>query len=306
MMPNFSNYLTIFEGPDGSGKTTAAREYAEATDALYVHFPALPRVTDGLARMYVEAMMPALLGHQSVVFDRSWLSEIPYGVVFREGADRLGAVKIRMLERLAYRCGAVVVKCQTDWERTKTNYLSRKHLEMLDNESQLAEVYSIYRGMRTDLPMLCYDYQQFDMSDLHSTIYKFRTGLHPLSVRSAGNSDAPVVLIGETFAERKNQDPFYQWPFASFSKDGCSYWLTEQLMHANIHESSLLWVNADQNLGFIQGRNITVITLGEQAKKAAKDFHLTVHASVAHPQYAKRFYHNSNYALTQKILEVLS
>ena len=61
--------LTIFEGPDGSGKSTAAQAYAEATKAKYVHFPALPQVDKSLGRIYVEAMLPALLGYQDVVFD---------------------------------------------------------------------------------------------------------------------------------------------------------------------------------------------------------------------------------------------
>jgi polyphosphate kinase 2 (PPK2 family) len=111
-----SKVLTIFEGPDGSGKTTAAREYAEQTGARYVHFPALPRVKHGLGRMYVEAMLPALLGYHDVVFDRCWLSETPYGEAFREGQDRLTQADRRMLERLALRCGAVVVKCLPEWD----------------------------------------------------------------------------------------------------------------------------------------------------------------------------------------------
>ena len=86
MMPSTSAKLTIFEGPDGGGKTTAAEKYAKETGAQYVHFGPLPHVKDSLARVYVEAMMPAILGLQDVVFDRSWLSEIPYGTAFRGGA----------------------------------------------------------------------------------------------------------------------------------------------------------------------------------------------------------------------------
>ena len=39
-----SRELTIFEGPDGAGKTTLAKAYAELTGARYVHFGPLPRV----------------------------------------------------------------------------------------------------------------------------------------------------------------------------------------------------------------------------------------------------------------------
>src|SRR5882757_4772670 len=101
--------LTIFEGPDGSGKTTAAKAFAAEMGARYVHLPQFKRVTTGLPRMYLEAMLPALLGYQDVVMDRCWLSEVPYGRVFRDGADRVGEISRHMLERVALRAGALVV-----------------------------------------------------------------------------------------------------------------------------------------------------------------------------------------------------
>jgi len=120
---NTCKRLTIFEGCDGSGKSTAAAKFAEEHGAKLVHFPALPRVTNNLARMYVEAMLPALLGYQDVVFDRCWLSEEPYGTAFREGQDRLGVVSVRMLERLAFRCGllwfVVIPVGKPRWPATK-------------------------------------------------------------------------------------------------------------------------------------------------------------------------------------------
>ena len=80
-----SKKLTIFEGVDGSGKTVAAKRYADEICARYIHFGPFTRVTDGLARMYAEAMLLAVIGYQNVVFDRSWLSEGPYGLVMRGG-----------------------------------------------------------------------------------------------------------------------------------------------------------------------------------------------------------------------------
>lgn len=293
-----SNKLTIFEGPDGSGKTTAAKAFAKASGARYVHFPALPRVNKGLARMYVEAMIPALLGYQDVVFDRCWLSEGPYGAAFREGQDRLGDPIIRMLERLALRCGVVVVRCLPDFQITKQNYLSRKHLEMLDNERQLSDVYNAYGRTIPHVATVDYDYvRDPNYEALWDSIEEQRYPLHPLSLQSAGNWNGHIVLVGHNFAERKDQDSFYQWPFASFSGEGCSRWLAEQLDRENIVEDTLMWLNSDQNLEVIHELKYDkVIALGDEAAEQLYRLKITAQV-VPHPQAWKRFNSRRRYPL---------
>lgn len=296
--------LTIFEGPDGSGKSTAAKQFAEATGAKYVHFPALPRVSRNLGRMYVEAMLPALLGYQDVVFDRCWLSEMPYGVAFREGKDRLTSASRRMLERLAMRCGAVVVRCDPGWETVKANYLSRKHIEMLENDGQLKTVYDLYADQPTDLPELTYDYLKSDLfgiTGVVNTIESKRFQRHPIELASAGNWEAKIVLIGESFAERKDCDAFYQWPFASFSNEGCSQWLTDKIDLIEIGEDDLLWVNADQDLSFLYDlQPERVIALGNQAYDQLYRLKIKA-ATVPHPQSWKRFNNGQRYPLLDLI-----
>ena len=301
---SFSKQVTIFEGPDGSGKTTAAQNYAERTNARYVHFPALPQVRHGLARMYVEAMLPALLGYQDVVLDRCWLSETPYGEAFREGADRLTMADRRMLERLAYRCGAVVVLCMPRWLTVKENFMKRKHLEMLKNDQQLKQVYEIYRNQGSGLPLIPYDYETHPEAMLTQQVYNSRSPCHSLDRLSAGNWDAPTVLVGEAFADRKDQDPWYQWPFASFSDQGCSQWLTNQLIEAEVSEASLLWVNADQELSFIRDLewHPQVVALGATASRKLSEVGITAE-HVEHPQYWKRFQSKTVYPLLDLIGE---
>lgn len=291
--------LTIFEGCDGGGKTTAAKMYAEATGAVYVHFPALPRVTKGLARMYTEAMMPAVLGHADVVFDRSWLSETPYGLAFREGQDRLGMASKRMLERLALRCGAVVVWCDPGWDRVADSYRRRKHLEMLDNAYQLRQVYDLYGLEPTDLSEVTFDYTKMSDTELRAAIQLMRTVKpHPLDLASAGNWLATTILVGEGFAERKDQDPFYQWPFASFSNQGCSRWLTNQLESIEMSERNLCWLNADMDyLSHVDFSDRTVVALGRTAAKRLSTYGLRQVVEVPHPQHFKRFSPDARYPL---------
>lgn len=298
-MMKFTRNLTIFEGPDGAGKSTAAEDFAIATNAAYVHFPALGRVTKGLARMYVEAMLPALLGYQDVVFDRCWLSEVPYGKVFRGGQDRLGDASRAMLERLALRCNAVVIRCKPPQHVVIQNFQKRVELEYLENAEELTQVYGLYDNAfyQSSLPRLKYDYT--DPDDAYEPLYErvvgFRGVPHRLDVRSAGCLSANWLLIGEDFGERKDQDPFYQWPFASFSGNGCSQWLTSLLLEHDIREDQLAWVNADQDLTAFHPKQ-KVIALGNKARiEASRHFDLVY--DVPHPQHHKRFGGREDYAL---------
>ena len=301
--------LTIFEGPDGAGKTRTARELADRTGAVYVHFPALQEVTLGLGRMYVEAMLPALLGYQPVVFDRSWLSEVPYGRVFRGGLDRLGAATCRMLERLAMRCGAVVVQCQPPLETCLENFNRRRHEEMLEREQQLKDVYHLYLETRTSLSRVMFDYTNTlqDEQMLEDSVGELQMILHHTKVRTAGNLSAKVLLVGEKFANHKDQDSFYQWPFASFSGMGCSRWLTDQLEEAGITEDQLCWVNADevgQLLLYELMPKQTVVALGATASVMMEKFNIQ-HQQVDHPQAHKRFHTKDPYPLIPLLKEVL-
>ena len=303
-MEQMSCKLTIFEGPDGGGKSTAAQVYAKATGARYVHFASLPRVNRSLGRVYVEAMLPALLGYQDVVFDRCWLSELPYGVAFREGRDRLTPASRRMLERLAMRCGAVVVRCQPAWDTVRANFMGRKQIEMLDNDGQLKTVYDLYAEQVTDLPEFVYDYTQDDIFSaprLVNRVEAVRFKLHPLATSSAGNWDAKIVLVGEAFAERKDTDAFYQWPFGSFSNEGCSQWLTDKIDLVDVGEDDLLWVNADQDVSFLYDlQPEKIIALGNLAYERL--YKLKIQATaVPHPQSWKRFNNGQRYPLLDLI-----
>ena len=297
-----SKRVTIFEGPDGAGKTTAALNYAERTNARYVHFGPLPHVRTSLARVYVEAMLPALLGYQDVVLDRSWLSEYPYGTTFRATQPlRVSVVENSMLERIALRCGAVVVKCLPDQNVVIENFKQRRQIEMLKNEADLKEVWLKYAWLDTDLPTIDHDYTINSLDDLFANLESLRLPTHPLCMNTAGNWYGDRVIVGDTLAEMKETDSFQQYPFVSFSQSGCSYWLTKQLVNWGTREHDICWINAaDPGIRrFFEeepDRRRVVIALGKQA--ASKLIELGVnHVTVPHPQYQKRFNNMQEYSL---------
>jgi hypothetical protein len=307
-----SKRLWVLEGPDGGGKSTLAVDLAARTGADVVHCGPFPQVHHGLGRLYVEAMLPALLGHRDVILDRSWLSEPIYAAARRHERSRLSPVELRMLERVAARCQTTVVRCRPPLATCLDAYRARKPIEYLRDEAQLAAVWHLYDKLATGLPTVDYDYTN-TVVDTVAYLLDGRapsTAAHQLGVASAGYLDAPVLLVGEAFAAHKEQDPLYQAPFVSFGAGGCSRWLTAQLERAGVPERQLLWVNADQNLVavFFNARPKVVVALGEAAAMAvaaAAPAGVKV-VQVAHPQHAKRFHHCAPYELITVLKEALS
>jgi hypothetical protein len=173
------------------------------------------------------------------------------------------------------------------------NYNKRRHQEMLDDLDQLHSVYTVYGvidSTNASLPLSMYDYTKDE------PFATFNTGPHPLALRTAGNWDAPYILVGDKFGLHKDQDTLYQWPFASFSNLGCSRWLTRQLHESKIPESDLLWVNADQDLTLIPWGNRNVIALGKEAYGRLKQLGVKGDITV-HPQSWKRFHAAERYPL---------
>lgn len=311
--------LIILEGPDGGGKTTLMewRTFVNPDAGVkdhFVHSGPFKRVTQGLARLYVEAMLPALLGHADVVMDRAWLSEPIYAARYREAAPRLDKVQLRMLDRIAMRLEAGVVLCLPPQETCLATFRERRGEEMLEREQQLKAVYLDYaEGFRwqelTALPVTRYDRTK----DVAVDIVVDTTSAHPLGSFSGGNLDAPIVLIGDKFGEVKNHDPRFQVPFVSFDRSGCSHWLTETLEEAGIAEGDLLWVNSDSpNLQDIveDGTRLGVFTLGLEAYKRVQQRMPNISKdqnthSVDHPQAHKRFQTRMDYPLVRMIKEIL-
>lgn len=314
-----SKSVTIFEGPDGGGKSTIAQEYATRHNAVYIHHGPYKQVGDGLARMFLESMLPALMGYQDVVLDRCWLSEPIYADAFREGNDRVGPERSRILDRIALRAGAVVVRCLPPWESVKATFNGRKDDEYLDDDSQLSRVYNQYDlGMGTSLPVVCYDYTQHKGESLASISYgleqrvePMRVGkLHPLRLASTGDWGAQVIIVGEDFGDHKNNDAMYQTPFGSFNGMGCSLWLSQQLTQAGVSERDLLWINADElerHPEFVKDwhPNKRLVALGSRAEQVIMKLQpARARVTVNHPQYWKRFQARAEYPLIKYLKDL--
>lgn len=308
--------ITLFEGPDGGGKSYAAKAYAAATGARYVHLGPFPAVQGAaLGRLYVEALLPALLGYQDVVLDRCWVSEVPYGHAFRGGRLRLEPAHLRMLARLAWRGGAVAVICLPGYATAAANWRSRRAEELLRDETQLRAVYDWYEAAvdvatpGLDLHTLVYDYKSTSTAQLAADVAQLRPRVHALSEATAGNPSARVAIVGDAFGFVKSEDALYQWPFASFSRQGCSRWFTEQLLKAGIGEDQLFWVNADQlprsDGGLIEDlRPKQVFAFGTAAATQLAKSGVS-HRVLPHPQAWKRFHHRQRFEALDLVRDAL-
>lgn len=304
----------MFEGPDGSGKTHAAKAYAKATGARYIHFGPFPTVGAGqLARMFVEAMTPALHGYQDVVFDRCWISDPIYAVVHRAGRHRLDQAQVAALERLAMRCDLHVVFCLPSFEVCRGHFNSRRAEEMLEDDKALNRVYQLYRqsfkSVYAGRPYASvYDYTKQEQLPLTLRPTDDRL-LHKLDVATAGYLKAKHLIVGEAFADHTGYDPLYQWPFGSLGGGGSNQWLTSYLAEHKVPEHDLLWVNADQPAWALQELVLDrkVHVLGDVAKQVVDKLDLGYVRSVdyhKHPQYHKRFLASKlEYALASYLKE---
>lgn len=297
-----SKRLTIFEGPDGGGKSTAAKAYAEATGARYVHLGPLKHVVQSLGRVYVEVMLPALLGYQDVVMDRNWLSEKPYGDAFRDGKDRLGDANRAVLERLSMRCAVSTVICLPPKSEVIDTFMRRREEEYLNSVTQLDRVWESYADMLRHRSLRftqTYDFTSEDFPQLK------RSEPHPLDINSAGNINGRFAFVGESFAEMKEKDSAYQWPFGSLSAGGCSQWMAKQLLEAYIQEEDIFWINADTPIELLHREltsrpRETIVALGAKAELALHKIGVKAKA-MPHPQHWKRFKHSDEYPLASYI-----
>ena len=114
--------LLIFEGPDGSGKTTLIEKFISQSDRVWDkrHFSNPKTIEDqvNMAGMYMDLVKEAET--KDIIMDRSWYSELVYGPIFR-GESCISYKDLFELEVTCYNCRAIVVYVSvgidTLWER---------------------------------------------------------------------------------------------------------------------------------------------------------------------------------------------
>lgn len=227
--------ITIFEGPDGSGKTTLAKQYASNTGALYVHFDALYGVQN-IHKYFMEAMMPALLGYQSVVLDRCWHSGPIYDLVFRNIEPEEGRQNTEicaLLDRAASFCNAVYVKCLPPEDTCINNWKSRLDSELVKSEGKMRAIHKLYRlqDKSVCLPLVVSNYTvpperpyATHLAELSEFIAKRREEVYM-------TNQPRVHIMVSSSVEKTDADTMIDVPGVRFHPDSNEYKLAFDFSH---------------------------------------------------------------------------
>jgi hypothetical protein len=160
--------IFVLEGPDGSGKTTLAKELqANGFQYLKCGVPTPEQQCD-LLRYYGGILLNCLVAGDWVI-DRLFVGELVYGPVMR-GASSLEPEEEGVLIDLCQRFNIQHVFCMPPLETVVLNWNSRRAEEYVDQEKKLHEIYAGYRRQIADFPpkfKMVYDYtrRQADVKD---------------------------------------------------------------------------------------------------------------------------------------------
>ena len=289
--------ITIFEGPDGSGKTTIAKEYAKRTGALYVHFEAYYGVKD-IYKFFIEAAQPALLGYQDVVFDRCWHSGPIYDVVFRNlqpHEQRQTPEICLLLDRAVAHCSAVLVKCYPDQDTCINNWKSRLDTELVKSEFKMRAIHGLYEHLENTitLPSMEWNYTLKDSTIdklIHDVEYAYERRAYDYSdavhiVVSSGsktNADVMIDIPGVRFEPTTNEYKLAQVLGFREDDDVCNVVGEELVKFLPVDTDFFEYFNMANHSSHTQ----RVIAIGDEAIAAVERFSVALN-TVPHPGIVK-------------------
>lgn len=308
--------LIIVEGCDGAGKSSLIEvmkafyeKHGKFRRVRVVHHGSYKGETK-IAAKYFAPMARALMEKDTaLIMDRSWLSEPIYDHALKRGGSRISTEEHRMLSRVALSLDGRLILCHPPLFSCLEN--------RPEDASWLADVHLQYSRHLTGsrwlhLPMpLWYDYT----TDVFEPNMVKRLVVDTVNKGpGAGRFQAGTILmVGDRPNTARHGEIKHRLPFISFGrKDGCSWWLAQQLDSVERSEKDLYWINAYDHTGevltdpsFIKELDPrAVILLGTQASKwwkntKAEQF-LAREAPIYeehHPQAWKRFHYHEPYHL---------
>lgn len=115
--------IYLIDGPDGSGKTTLAEKILATTiGSRKMHFsnPKNDEEAFGYWKVYSAALTSVKPG-ETVVFDRSWISDMVYGPVIRGRIEMTDIMAELLFSQVIAQGGGMIIYCSahinTLWQR---------------------------------------------------------------------------------------------------------------------------------------------------------------------------------------------
>lgn len=277
--------IIILEGPDGAGKSTLAKQLAEAFQ-LRIHHEGPPPKDVNVLQHYGR-ILDAARG-QNVVFDRLYVGERVYGPVVR-GEDRLGDDGYKRMRQLSWAVGALEVLCLPAFETCLQNWKDRKG-ELFADPAKLRQVYEGYRYSYHGCMHRLYDYT-YPENSWNALKYDIETVMplwDTLPARMTGHPKATYLFVGD-----RGGDPSYRPDLPFFATSGSAQYLHNRLQDAGFDDSDVAFINSfSHETGKIETIPQTfqkVIALGLHADKICHQQGVQ-HVKIPHPQFWKRFH----------------
>jgi hypothetical protein len=317
--------IIVLEGPDCSGKTTLAKKLCELYDGYYMHL----RVHKDMWKWHTAALRLATKkSHDKlVVLDRHWPSEGVYGPVFR-GKSAYSPHE-RSIDRVLLKHAAIYVLCcprDIDWivgqhaarrgeglETFKSvREVASRYIDLWDGnilrpvDGTYVEQFAAFGGLGD----VRKDWVHYDLhrdgknlskvcKKLAYTLQQRRWSQYPPALRVDKNNvlghieDAKFLFIGE---EVREPGRWCKWPF--YSRLESAAYLNECLHKIAWNEASGMWTNAladDSHVSQVLAhKKLKVVTLGKVAERLVKVLNILPHATLPHPQWARRFNHHGD------------
>lgn len=153
--------IYIIDGPDGAGKSTLAENILAASQcAVLKHFgtPKTPEEADNYWQIYLEAVESAADGH-TVIFDRSWYSDLVYGPIMRGKQEMTEAHKNCLEHAVRSVGGGLVIYCTGVQRKLWSRCCMRgeTYIKNADQHKAICQKYDEVMHNITRLPLVIYN-----------------------------------------------------------------------------------------------------------------------------------------------------
>ena len=279
--------IIVIEGADDTGKTTLAQWFVKQGFA-YQH-TGKPEPGEDVFATYTKRLIEAR--GKDVVFDRLHVGEIVYGTIMR-GNSGLSLEQLRLLNRLLFAEGGLIIFCLAPFERIQEHWQQRLDREYVQDAVKLRHINDAYGR-------LCRD----EITPSNAIVYNFTENLGQANAFAEGvlnrnQSLCPNGVIGSPTAQyifigEKSNGPY---DVAFHSDKRASNFLNTCLWDAGYLEPEMAFTNALMMNG--QARDLRriyegwcsrkFIALGRVAQRVCLGQGVP-HLPVEHPAYVKRF-----------------
>jgi hypothetical protein len=293
----------ILEGPDGAGKSTLAKAFADVGYHIVpfgVPPKAAQRSEESIFHFFFDRVYEWQTAHDHpVVFDRFHLSDRIYGPLMRGGTPMTPRAEA-LIERYLEAIDAQVILCLPPRRTAFANWRARPGQEYVKDFRIFEKVYDGYVNLLFDdirnRNFLWYDFTRVRTGSFVNGVKDWHGW--PLPAGVVGSQRPKFLFIGERPGPGEGPD----LPFVT--PRNCSGWLFDAIREAGYEESEIAFANAASNTGTLwdlesiandlRRRNcgeLTIIALGKFAAERMLNSCACEPAchQLPHPQYAKRF-----------------